>query len=182
MYIYTPLCRYWITLYRYVLVFIVPHVDIELEDNKQFISNIPRTIQVCKQSGEMNKTCASFDILKTLTWSLKYLVRDSPKSLPLKTKDYIQYLVMIKNKVWRYRDCSKEKISLFLAKLSLVGTHWKFLCRAIPTNMQGYFWDGPDLFCERMFNDRMYLTSCNLAGALSEAIQIRTQLFKVSLA
>ena len=29
-------------LYRYVLVFIVPHVDIELEDNKQFISNIPR--------------------------------------------------------------------------------------------------------------------------------------------
>ena len=26
----------------YVLVFIVPHVDIELEDNKQFISNIPR--------------------------------------------------------------------------------------------------------------------------------------------
>ena len=43
MYIYTPLCRYWIALYRYVLVFIVPHVDIELEDNKQFISNIPRT-------------------------------------------------------------------------------------------------------------------------------------------
>ena len=42
MYIYTPLCRYWITLYRYVLVFIMPHVDIELEDNKQFISNIPR--------------------------------------------------------------------------------------------------------------------------------------------
>ena len=39
MYIYTPLCRYWITLYRYVLVFIVPHEDIELEDNKQFISN-----------------------------------------------------------------------------------------------------------------------------------------------
>ena len=35
MYIYTPLCRYWITLYRYVLVFIVPHVDIELEDNKR---------------------------------------------------------------------------------------------------------------------------------------------------
>ena len=42
MYIYTPLCRYWIALYRYVLVFIVPHVDIELEDNKQFILNIPR--------------------------------------------------------------------------------------------------------------------------------------------
>ena len=42
MYIYTPLCRYWIALYRYVLVFIVPHVDIELEDDKQFISNIPR--------------------------------------------------------------------------------------------------------------------------------------------
>ena len=44
MYIYTPLCRYWIALYRHVLVFIVPHVDIELEDNKQFISNIPRTV------------------------------------------------------------------------------------------------------------------------------------------
>ena len=43
MYIYTPLCRYWITLYRHVLFFIVPHVNIELEDNKQFISNIPRT-------------------------------------------------------------------------------------------------------------------------------------------
>ena len=42
MYIYTPLCRYWIALYRHVLVFIVPHMDIELEDNKQFISNIPR--------------------------------------------------------------------------------------------------------------------------------------------
>ena len=42
MYIYTPLCRYWIALYIHVLVFIVPHVDIELEDNKQFISNIPR--------------------------------------------------------------------------------------------------------------------------------------------
>ena len=44
MYIYTPLCRYWIALYRYVLVFIVPHMDIELEDNKQFILNIPRTV------------------------------------------------------------------------------------------------------------------------------------------
>ena len=29
----------------YVLVFIVPHVDIELEDNKQFISNIPRNTE-----------------------------------------------------------------------------------------------------------------------------------------
>ena len=27
------------------MVFIVPHMDIELEDNKQFISNIPRTFQ-----------------------------------------------------------------------------------------------------------------------------------------
>ena len=42
MYIYTPLCRYWIALYRYILIFIVPRVDIVLEDNKQFISNIPR--------------------------------------------------------------------------------------------------------------------------------------------
>ena len=33
----------------YVLVFIVPHVDIELEDNKQFISNIPRTLLKKKQ-------------------------------------------------------------------------------------------------------------------------------------
>ena len=47
MYIYTPLCRYWIALYRYVLVFIVPHVDTELEDNKQFISNIPRNYHFC---------------------------------------------------------------------------------------------------------------------------------------
>ena len=46
MYIYTPLCRYWIALYRYVLVFIVPHVDIELEDNKQFNSNIPRNMSL----------------------------------------------------------------------------------------------------------------------------------------
>ena len=45
MYIYTPLCRYWIALHRYVLVFIVPHMDIELEDNKQFISNIPRNLK-----------------------------------------------------------------------------------------------------------------------------------------
>ena len=44
MYIYTPLCRCWIALYRHVLVFIMPHVDIELEDNKQFISNIPRKV------------------------------------------------------------------------------------------------------------------------------------------
>ena len=48
MYIYTPLCRYWKALYMYVLVFIVPHLDIELEDNKQFISNIPRNVYPCK--------------------------------------------------------------------------------------------------------------------------------------
>ena len=60
MYFYTPLCRYWIALYRYVLVFIVPHVDIELEDNKQFISNIPRIYQDSAQnflgSGEEDIT------------------------------------------------------------------------------------------------------------------------------
>ena len=50
MYIYTPLCRYWIALYRYVLVFIVPHVDIELEDNKQFISNVPRILHISAQN------------------------------------------------------------------------------------------------------------------------------------
>ena len=41
MYIYTPFCRNRITLYRYVTVFIMPHMGIELEDNKQFILNIP---------------------------------------------------------------------------------------------------------------------------------------------
>ena len=41
MYIYTPLGRYWIILYMYVLGFIVPHVNIQLEDNKQYISNTP---------------------------------------------------------------------------------------------------------------------------------------------
>ena len=51
MYIYTLLCTYWIALYMYVLVFIVPHVDIELEDNKQFISNIPR-----KRKPHINST------------------------------------------------------------------------------------------------------------------------------
>ena len=55
MYIYTPLCRYRITLYRYVLVFIVPHVDIELEDNKQFISNIPRTLTKLSFYGKVNQ-------------------------------------------------------------------------------------------------------------------------------
>ena len=42
VYIYTPLRRPYINLYRYILVFIVSHVDIEIQDNKQFISNIPR--------------------------------------------------------------------------------------------------------------------------------------------
>ena len=50
-YIYTPLCRYWIALYRHILVFIMPHVDIELEDNKQFISNIPRIARSVWKSG-----------------------------------------------------------------------------------------------------------------------------------
>ena len=54
MYSYTPLCRYWITLYRYVLVFIVPQVDIELEDNKQFISNIPRRDSEWQKSFSSN--------------------------------------------------------------------------------------------------------------------------------
>ena len=53
MYIYTPLCRYWIALYRHVLVFIVPHVDIELEDNKQFISNIPH---INKESSDVSNS------------------------------------------------------------------------------------------------------------------------------
>ena len=37
----------------YVSVFIMPHVDIELEDNKQFILNIPRIIYLSK----MNNAC-----------------------------------------------------------------------------------------------------------------------------
>ena len=61
MYIYTPLCRYWITLYRYVLVFIVSHVDIELEDNKQFISNIPRSSGWTKLSQESTNTRLKWD-------------------------------------------------------------------------------------------------------------------------
>ena len=65
MYIYSPLCRYWIALYRYVLVFILPHVDIELEDNKQFISNIPRICQdLCKSlSGSGNRIVAFYELL-----------------------------------------------------------------------------------------------------------------------
>ena len=48
MYIHTPFCRDRIILFRYVLVFIGPHMDIELEDNKQFISNTPC---ICSCSG-----------------------------------------------------------------------------------------------------------------------------------
>ena len=44
MYIYTPLGRYWITLYDMYWGFIVPHVNIQLEDNKQYISNTPRNM------------------------------------------------------------------------------------------------------------------------------------------
>ena len=43
MYIYTPLGRY---LYGYVLGFIVPHANIQLEDNKQYISNTPHKSQL----------------------------------------------------------------------------------------------------------------------------------------
>ena len=67
MYIYIPLCRYWIALYRYVLVFIVPHVDIELEDNKQFISNIPR---IWEAFGDNAKSIANiYTILFYRGWS-----------------------------------------------------------------------------------------------------------------
>ena len=68
MYIYTPLCRYWITLYRYVLVFIVPHVDIELEDNKQFISNIPRM-----SSSLGKKLCPVFSIDNKVLYGAPYI-------------------------------------------------------------------------------------------------------------
>ena len=58
MYIYTPLCRYWITLYRYVLVFIVPNVDIELEDN---ISNSFQTSLLYKESKPRPLAAMFFD-------------------------------------------------------------------------------------------------------------------------
>jgi hypothetical protein len=45
MYINTPLCRYWITLYKFVLVLIVSHVNHVIEDNKQFFSNSPRKLK-----------------------------------------------------------------------------------------------------------------------------------------
>ena len=69
MYIYTPLCRYWITQYRYVLVFIVPHVDIELEDNKQFISNIPRTMHEAL-NGELILNVICMQKKKELYWAI----------------------------------------------------------------------------------------------------------------
>ena len=72
MYIYTPLCRYWIALYRHVLVFIVPHVDIELEDNKQFISNIPRTTVHVSGWGLHTKKTNK----KTL-WSVSYCLSNT---------------------------------------------------------------------------------------------------------
>ena len=42
------------------MVFIVPHVDIELEDNKQFISNIPRT----RMFGKINQRAITWKIRK----------------------------------------------------------------------------------------------------------------------
>ena len=67
MYIYTPCCRNRITLYRYVTVFIVPHIDIELEGNKQFFSNIPRTLK-----QELSRTKAyEQPIIETVFLSMK---------------------------------------------------------------------------------------------------------------
>ena len=45
------------------MVFIVPHADIELEDNKQFISNIPRIMIIFNKLSlqlilKVNKTNA----------------------------------------------------------------------------------------------------------------------------
>ena len=43
---------------EYILVFIVPHVDIEILDNKQLISEIPRIrwIKMCPIDGPMCST------------------------------------------------------------------------------------------------------------------------------
>ena len=53
MYIYTPLGRYWITLYGYVLGFIVSHVNIQLEDNKKHILNTPRIMNSNKNDARV---------------------------------------------------------------------------------------------------------------------------------
>jgi len=47
MYIYIPLCRYCATVYRYVWVYIVANVDIEIPKNKQLFSNMPRIYKLC---------------------------------------------------------------------------------------------------------------------------------------
>ena len=72
MYIYTPLCRYWIALYRYVLVFIVPHMDIELEDNKQFISNIPRILKILQPKTKHFQIKKKSDIFHISAQNIDY--------------------------------------------------------------------------------------------------------------
>ena len=47
----------------YVLVFIVPHVDIELEDNKQFISNIPRNYIIVGMGKMLKRDQLSKEII-----------------------------------------------------------------------------------------------------------------------
>ena len=68
MYIYTPLCRNEITLYRYVMVFIVPHMEIELEDNKQFISNTPRITLTTVDALKSPHCCRWPEALSPLAW------------------------------------------------------------------------------------------------------------------
>ena len=66
MYIYTLFCRNQITLYRYEMVFIVPHRDIELEDNKQFISNtLCTSLPVFDSSDKKENPISIWDIFIT---------------------------------------------------------------------------------------------------------------------
>ena len=93
MYIYTPLCRYWIALYRYVLVFIVSHVDIELEDNKQFISNIPRIYKKKKMCRLFRKNdhkwCPSYMFVPNAEYTF-FLFWESPNCMKTKQPEAIK--------------------------------------------------------------------------------------------
>ena len=110
MYIYTPLCRYWIALYRYVLVFIVPHVDIKLEDNKQFISNIPRRNMFFLLS--INRLCP-FNCKETISWKVNaYFLR--------KIRKLLQNVIC-----WNYYIACKElKLSYSFGILCLKCQKW----------------------------------------------------------
>ena len=124
MYIYTPLCRYWITLYRYVLVFIVPHVDIELEDNKQFILNIPRVLMCWSIyfSFQLNTYAVFFLAISytLLLWSIYFTTQLNTMHL---NTDAVIYLLNPSTKRWCC-DLSSLNISytLMLGSISVYFT------------------------------------------------------------